>query len=876
MKTLIIAEKPSVAADLARVLGKGPGMSKFVKEKDYFENDTHVISSAIGHLVELALPGEAQGKKPSWKFDSLPILPEKFDLQPRDDGEERLKVLKRLMKRPDVGGIINACDAGREGELIFRYIVEATGVRKPTQRLWMQSMTNAAIEKAFGQLRSDAEMLPLAHAALCRSESDWLVGINATRALTAANSRFGGFRLTPAGRVQTPTLAILVAREKEIMSFVPRAYWEVIGEFGVTAGEYYGRWFREDFQKDEGNPHARAERLWEQAEADAIVARTQGRKGTVTEVKKPARQASPLLYDLTSLQREASNRFGFSARRTLQLAQALYEKHKALTYPRTDSRYLPEDYLSTVKDTMRTIARAEEGGAVVTNLPKFAARLLDENRIVPTKRVFDGSKVSDHFAIIPTGQLPSKLDEAEQKLFDMVSRRFIAVFYPAAEFEVTTRITRITTDKIIDAFKTDGKVLLLPGWLEVYGKKSIGDDDEAATLCPVQEGETATGIAIDKREDVTRPPPHYNEATLLSSMEGAGKLVDDEELREAMSERGLGTPATRAAIIEGLLQDGYLARNQRDLVATSKGIALIDQLHEAGVEALASPEMTGQWEHKLKLMEQGQAERTTFMREIRELAAQIVQRTRHYAETKVEEVFPDFQATCPLCGAHGLKSIATSLSCHTPKCTLRVGKTIAQRPMSEAELLELLEKKFLGPLHGFKNRFGKDFDAAVEIDTKGKVAFVFAKSPEQEAALESVQDPANRLCPCPVCAAAGQNSFIYDTPAGYTCEVHLRSDATAAAVKKCKPKAHLGKVMCSHDIDRATALKFFTEGDSGMLKGMKSKKGRTFDANLLLNLKGKWLTEFKFAPREKAPGGPKKRVFGKKMPAKKSAKVAAE
>lgn len=864
MKTLIIAEKPSVAADLARVLGRVPGMSKFVKEKDYFENESHIISSAIGHLVELALPGEAQGRKPSWKFDSLPILPEKFDLQPRDDGEERLKVLKRLMKRADVGEIINACDAGREGELIFRYIMEATGVKKPTRRLWMQSMTNTAIEQAFGRLRSDAEMQPLAHAALCRSESDWLVGINATRALTAVNSRFGGFRLTPAGRVQTPTLAILVAREKEIQAFEPRTYWEVIGEFGVEAGSYHGRWFREEFQKDETNPHARAERIWEESEADAIVSRTAGRSGSVSEVKKPARQAPPLLYDLTSLQREASNRFGFSARRTLQIAQALYEKHKALTYPRTDSRYLPEDYLGTVRDTMRSIARAEDGGPVVTNLPVFAARALDQDRVGPTRRVFDTTKVSDHFAIIPTGQLPAKLDEAEQKLFDMVARRFIAVFFPAAEFEVTTRITRINTGSITDAFKTDGKVLVVPGWLEVYGKKSVDDDDQASSLCPVRDGETAAALSIEKHEDTTRPPPRYNEATLLSSMEGAGKLVDDEELREAMSERGLGTPATRAAIIEGLIQDHYLARNQRDLVATAKGIALIDQLHEAGVEALASPEMTGQWEHKLKLMEQGRADRAAFMREIRDLAAQIVQRTRHYAETKVEEVLPDFPATCPLCGAHGLKQIATSLSCHTPKCTLRVGKTIAQRPMAEAELHELLAKKFLGPLHGFKNRFGKDFEAALEIDAKGKVAFVFPKSPEQEAALDAVNDPSLILCPCPVCAAAGQKYNIYDTPAGYTCEVHLRGEATAAAAKKCKPKASLPKVLCGKDIDRATALKFFTEGDTGLIKGMKSKKGRSFDANLLLSLKGRWLTEFKFAPREKAPGGPKKRAFGRK------------
>lgn len=864
MKTLIIAEKPSVAADLARVLARLPGQNKFEKQKDFYENESYVISSAIGHLVELALPGEAEGKKPSWKFESLPILPEKFELQPRDEASDRLKLLKRLMKRADVSSLINACDAGREGELIFRYIMEATGVKKPVQRLWMQSMTNSAIQKAFSELRSDEEMQPLANAALCRSESDWLVGINATRALTAVNSRFGGFRLTPAGRVQTPTLAILVSREKEIQSFVPRAFWEVYGDFRVAAGDYRGRWWREDFQKDDADPHARADRVWSQEEADAIRARCEGQTGIVTETKKPARQVPPLLYDLTSLQREASNRFGFSARRTLQLAQALYEKHKVLTYPRTDSRYLPEDYLGTVQDVVQTFAAADEGG-VVGNLPVFAARALKNNFIRPSKRVFDGSKVSDHFAIIPTGQLPGKLDEAEQKLYDMVARRFLAVFFPAAEFEVTTRFTHITTSAGVDTFKTDGKILLVPGWLEVYGKKSVGEEEDDAMLCAVNEGEAAKNFLIEIHENTTKPPPHYNEATLLSTMEGAGKLVEDEELREAMSERGLGTPATRAAIIEGLIQDGYIARQQRDLVATPKGIALIDQLHEAGVEALASPEMTGQWEYKLKLMEQGQAARPEFMREIRELAAQIVQRARVYAENKKEVVLPDFEATCPICGAHGLKQTDLSLACHTPKCGLRVGKTIAQRPMSEDELRELLTKKFAGPFDGFTNRFGKEFSAALEINAKGKVDFIFPKTPEQEAALDAVEDPANILCPCPVCAAAGLNHQIYNTPAGYTCESHLRKiEGDAKKAKKCKPKASLGRVMCGVEITPDQARKFFVEGDTGLIKGMKSKKGRPFDANLHLNLKGRWITEFKFAPREKKPPGEAKKRASKR------------
>jgi DNA topoisomerase-3 len=581
----------------------------------------------------------------------------------------------------------------------------------------------------------------------------------------------------------------------------------------------------------------------------------------VAETKKPAKQASPLLYDLTSLQREASNRFGFSARRTLQLAQALYEKHKALTYPRTDSRYLPEDYVNTVRDVFGIIARATEGG-VISNLPPFAARALSENRVFPTKRVFDSSKVSDHFAITPTGQIPARLDEAEQKLFDLVTRRFIAVFYPPAEFEVTSRITRLTSGEVIDSFKTEGKVLLVPGWLEVYGKRSIDDDDEAATLCAVQDGESAQNLAIDVVEQITKPPPHFNEATLLSAMEGAGKLVEDEDLREAMSERGLGTPATRAQIIEGLISDKYVLRDGRDLVATGKGIALIDQLHEAGVEVLASPEMTGQWEYKLKQMEHGQAERPAFMREIRDLAAKIVEGARRYADEKKEVILPDLDATCPICGAFGLKQIETSYSCRTPKCGLRVGKVVAQRPLSEEEVRELLAKKFVGPLDGFKSRFGKPFRAALEIDPKGKVAFVYEKSPEQEAALEAVHHPANILCPCPICATAGSNNNIYITPAGYTCESHLRPDEK----KKCKPKASLNRVMCGVEITPDQARAFFVAGDTGLIKGMKSKKGRSFDANLLLNPKGKWISDFKFAPRPKAAGGARKRPPRPKEP----------
>ncbi len=407
-KSLIIAEKPSVASDLARALGG------FKKEGDHFESERYVISSALGHLVELALPSELDVKRGKWSFANLPIIPDEFQLKPIEKTKARFNMLKKLMQRPDVDLLINACDAGREGELIFRYLVKLGGVKKPIRRLWLQSMTTDSIRDAFNHLRSEEEMVPLSKAAVSRSESDWLVGINGTRAMTAFNNRTGGFQLTPVGRVQTPTLAILVEREDRIHHFKPRNYHEVFGDFAVKAGTYRGRWFREDFTKD-GDEDARAERIWDKATADEIKSRCVGKTGIATEERKPTTQAPPLLYDLTSLQRDANGR-GFSAKRTLQIAQQLYERFKVITYPRTDSRYLPEDYIPTVKSTLSRIENPH------------ARTVLEKNWVKPTKRIFNNVKISDHFAIIPTGTAPHGLDEVQQKIYDMiVRRRFTAV-----------------------------------------------------------------------------------------------------------------------------------------------------------------------------------------------------------------------------------------------------------------------------------------------------------------------------------------------------------------------------------------------------------------------------------------------------------------
>ena len=580
-KTLIIAEKPSVANDISKALGK------FQKHQDYFENDSSSSRRPSAICLTIVPPPGVEAAKGKWTFKNLPVIPPHFDLEPIERSANRLRVLKKLIKRDDVTELINACDAGREGELIFRNIVRHAKAKQPIKRLWLQSMTPASIREGFAHLRSDESMQPLSDAAISRSEADWLVGINGTRAMTAFNSKLGGFFKTTVGRVQTPTLAIVVEREAKIRKFVSRDFWEVIGTFDAAAGNYTGRWFNEKFSQSDDDEQLKSERIWDKAAAEAISAKCLGKPGVVTEESKPTTSMSPLLYDLTSLQRDANSRFGFSAKNTLGLAQALYERHKVLTYPRTDSRALPEDYIGTVKTTLGML----EG---VTGYSVFADQILKSGWVHPNKRIFNNAKISDHFAIIPTSLAPKSLSEPEQKLYDMVTKRFLAIFYPAAEFLETLRITRVEGEP----FKSAGKVLVSPGWLAVYGKES--DSDETPSLAPVKPGETVKTSAIEVKDNVTKPPARYSEATLLSAMEGAGKLVDDDELREAMSEKGLGTPATRAAIIEGLIYEDYIHRNGRELQATAKAFSLMELLNGLGIPELTKPELTGDWEFQLQ------------------------------------------------------------------------------------------------------------------------------------------------------------------------------------------------------------------------------------------------------------------------------------
>jgi len=827
-KTLVIAEKPSVAADLARALGGKAARAEF------FEVDDYIITSAVGHLVELCLPNKMTGGKGlSWKLDALPIIPEEFELQPIQRSADRFKVVKKLLKDPSVTTVINACDAGREGELIFHNIIQLTGCKKPIKRLWLQSMTKEAIKEGFAHLRDDADMQPLAAAAVCRSESDWLVGINSTRALTAVNSGQGGFQLTPVGRVQTPTLAILVEREEKIRAFVPKTYFEVHAEFAVAAGSYTGRWFDESFKKAEGDEpnDKKAERLWDLARADGIRTKCTGKPGIIEETKKATSQASPLLYDLTTLQREANGRFGFSAKRTLQLAQRLYEHHKVLTYPRTDSRYLPEDALPAVKASLKSFEEKE--------LRKHAQHALDQNWVIKTGKVFNNAKVSDHHAIIPTGASTSGLDEVEAKLFQMVAQRFVAVFYPPARFDVTTRITRVEGEP----FKSEGKVLTDPGWQAVYGKQALAEGEEdAKTLVPVTSGsngalEPARTDSVEVREAQTRPPARFNEATLLSAMEGAGKLVEDEELREAMSQRGLGTPATRAAIIEGLLGDGYVLREGRDLSATSKGMALVNLLRHMGVAVLTSPELTGEWEHKLKQMEAGEFKRPEFMEEIRLFTRDIVSKAQGFTDDS-EGAFPDLDVLCPKCGKGPFKENVRQFKCRS--CDLSLWKSLAGRPLERPEITQLLTKKTVGPLDGFRSRFGKPFSAELEFDPEYKLKFVFGEREGDPAAEEALRN-SEAIAPCPVC----KKGTIREGVTSYVC------DQSIGAEKSCEFRT--GKTILQRAIPREEIIKLSETGRTSLIAGFVSKKGRKFAAYLKLD--GKKVT-FEFEPREpKAPKG---------------------
>lgn len=865
-KKLIIAEKPSVAADIARAIGG------FEKHDDYFESENFVLSSAVGHLLELACPEEYEVKRGKWSFANLPVIPPHFALRPIEKTESRLKLLSKLIKRKDVDSLINACDAGREGELIFNYIAQHAKSGKPVQRLWLQSMTQQAIRDGFTHLRSGAEMQGLADAAVCRSESDWLIGINGTRAMTAFNSKTGGFHLTTVGRVQTPTLALLVERESKIRKFKERNYWEVEGVFTAAAGEYHGKWFDEKFKNDggEADEHARANRLWDEKIAKAIQTKCQGKIGVVSEEAKPSTQLSPLLYDLTSLQREANSRFGFSAKSTLGLAQALYEKHKVLTYPRTDARALPEDYLATVKETLSMLTGEGIGkgydSTLIAKYSPFAHQVLARNWVIPNKRIFNNAKISDHFAIIPTLQAPKSLSEPEQKLYDMVVKRFLSVFYPAAEYLVTTRITRIENEP----FKTEGKVLVNPGWLAVYGRE--GQEGEEGNLVPVKPQEKINANEVLLNAHQTKPPARYSEASLLSAMEGAGKTVDDEELKAAMAGRGLGTPATRAQIIENLIAEQYVQREGRELQASAKAFSLMTLLHGLGIDELTAAELTGEWEWKLARMERGELSRKAFMQEIAAMTQRIVDCAKSYEADTIPGDFGELVAPCPKCGSL-VKETYKKFQC--TKCDFALWKIVAGRQFEAAEMDVLLTERRIGPLTGFRNKMGRPFNAIIKLNNENATEFDFGQGSDDGNDEPIDFSKQESLGACPKCAAR-----VFEHGMGYVCEHAVGSE------KRCDFRS--GKVILQQEVEQEQMQKLLATGRTDLLKNfISARTKRKFSAFLVRNQDGKVGFEFEVRePKTPAKAGaktvetkqaavtkktPAKTVAAKKAPAKAAA-----
>jgi DNA topoisomerase-3 len=863
-KTLIIAEKPSVAQDIVRALT--PTVGKFEKHAEHFENDTHVVTSAVGHLVEIKAPEQYDVKRGKWSFAHLPVVPPHFELAPIDKAKTRLNAVVKLVKRKDVSRLINACDAGREGELIFRLIVQYAGtekkpIDKPVERLWLQSMTPQAIREGFDKLRSDAQMKGLADAARSRSEADWLVGINGTRAMTAFNSRDGGFFLTTVGRVQTPTLSIVVEREEQIRKHVARPYWEVKAQFDAQAGQYEGKWFDPEFKKND-DADRRADRLWDEALAQAVATAARAQPASVKEESKPTTQACPALYDLTTLQREANSRFGFSAKTTLSIAQALYEKHKVLTYPRTDSRHLPEDYLATVKNTVSMLADEDLPGPLRA-LSAHARVALNQGHIKPMKKVFDNTKVSDHFAIIPTLQAPKSLTEVEAKLYDLVVKRFLAVFFPSAEFLETTRTSTVAVSVpgagAQQHFQTKGKVLVNPGWLAVYGKEAQDDD---STLVAVAAGEVVRAESVDVAALKTKPPARYTEATLLSAMEGAGKLVDDDEFREAMAEKGLGTPATRAAIIEGLINEKYMLRDGREMVPTAKAFQLMTLLRGLGVEDLTKPELTGNWEYQLAQMEHGQLSRDAFMGEIARMAERIVKKAKEYDRDTIPGDYVTLSVACPNCGGV-VKENYRRYACTGPSsadgegCGFSITKIPAGRAFEVAEAEAFLRDKRIGPLEGFRSKAGWPFTAELQLvrdEELGnwKLEFDFG---EDATAAEGDGEPVDfsghtSLGACPKC-----KGHVYEHGANYACE-HTTGVAT------CDFKS--GKIILQQPVPPEEMTRLLNTGKTALLENFVSNKTRRkFKAFLAWDAKaGK--VGFEFEPR--AP-----RVPAKKAAAKKSA-----
>jgi len=789
MKSLVLAEKPSVARDLAGALGQ------FKNKNGYLENGEYVITWAIGHLVELAGPEDYDKSLKNWKLGTLPILPDKFKLKPNPKTIKQFKTVKELANRSDIAEVICATDAGREGELIFRYIYRLSCCKKPIKRLWLSETTPAAVKKGFKNLRPGTDFNKLAYAAEARSRADWLIGINGTRAFTVKHNN-----LLSVGRVQTPTLALIVNREREIKNFVPTPFWELHVEFAKDDGQINrGKWFKgydNRFSTMDG--------------ARDVENRVSGQPGTVREIKqKDTSEQPPLLFNLNDLQKEANKKYGFSAGKTLSVAQALYETKKLITYPRTDSRHITEDLAGTIPARLTALAGEGEYKPFVNTAQKAGT---------PGKRYVDSSKVSDHTALIPTEIKPDldKLTQDESKIYDLVVRRFLAIFFPPARYKQT----RVITEAAGETFLTTGKVELDQGWKVVYApEQESEDDDNASTIPPLSENEAVQIQKTEIKEKQTQPPKRYTEASLLAAMEGASRLMEDKELKDAMKGHGLGTPATRAAIIDRLIQVGYIERKKKSLIPTEKGEALIDLVPDI----IKSPETTGKWEKALADIEEGAADPGEFMAGITELTREIVELARKQKAGSMPNQVTDPLGNCPLCGKDVIEC-SKGYGCSGYKdqgCKFIIWKEIAGKKLSRNQVKTLLEKGKTGPIKGFKSKKGNKFEAALKLEN-GKVELQFSNGfPQNENSKKTIGT-------CPVCGKE-----VIEKAKGYGCSGYKEG---------CK--FVIWKQIAGKKITLKQAQDLLQNARTGPIKGFKAKSGKKFDAALVLGQDGKVNFEF--------------------------------
>lgn len=882
MKRLVITEKPSVARDIVHALGG------FDEEDGYWESDDWVVTFAVGHLFELLEPEDLDPKYKRWTLDTLPIIPEKFELKPKKDHTDRLRTIKALFKRKDIGNIVNACDAGREGELIFREIIDFNEVGNPIERLWLQSMTTGAIRDGMNNLKPGEQYRGLRDAAYCRTYSDWLIGMNATRALTRRLKTRTETQAWSAGRVQTPTLAMLVDREIEILAHQPVPFWRIIGTFGHTSHVYPGTWFDPNkADSDAEDAKEKPDRIFDEARAQALLAKITGKAGVAEETRKPSKEAAPPLFDLTSLQREANRRFGWSARRTLNAAQRCYEAHKVLTYPRTDARALPNDYRPVVDTIIQQLAQDARFSA--------ASRYLAANGLQNEAKIFDDTKVRDHFAIVPTGVLPDQqLDGDDGRIFDLVTRRFLSAFHPPATWSKVERTTVVEGEH----FRSRARTLQDPGWRAVMGEEVEGED--VGSLPPLvsgqdqAEGVAVRGDAFEISAEETKPPARITEGRLLSLMENAGQQVEDEDAAEAMREKGIGTPATRADIIENLIRKGYVARVGKALKPIVKGIRLIDILRRMHADRLASPRLTGEMEQHLLEVERTRRDPAVFMGEIREYTKEIVDRTKTF---EFEDLFPDTEplGDCPLCKRKVYERSWFYRCLEQPElvqarkdakkkdkdddtvekapkptvedCPFRIWKDKSGRYIDRTTVVELLTAGKTRILDGFTTRQGRTYRGQLALEGGEVVLHGVAGGSEGEEGTgnetpeyEVNEDP---LGACPVC----KTGEVVETRATFVCSKARdllrklgRDEASLFALKKRDiPEGAeyctflFPRTVCKREITREDALAYLKDGRTPVLTDFISQRGRPFSASLVLK-PDTGRHGFEFPPRGKKDG----------------------